>query len=225
MGLKPALFWFSLIAVLAVVWKLLDLPADTEMAQIVSGWIAHYGLLIVFMGSLLETILFVGFYFPGSVIIFLGVALAPDPLSAFLAVLTVSAGMLSGYTINYLLGKYGWYKVFLKLGMQRGIENARVKMQRNEARYIFYTYWNPGLASFTSTAAGILQLRYQRFLVLMLLAIAVWNTFWGVLVYSLGKSALMLLSFKLVLKVIAVWILFEIGLLVWRKTSKGLPNY
>jgi hypothetical protein len=44
-------------------------------------------------------------------------------------------------------------------------------------------------------------------------------------VYSLGKSALMLLSFKLVLKVITVWILFEIGLLVWRKTSKGLPNY
>lgn len=220
MGLKPALFWFSLIAILAIIWKLLDLPTDTEMAQIVSDWIAQYGLLIVFVGSLLETILFVGFYFPGSVIIFLGVALSPDPFNAFLAVLAVSAGMLAGYTINYLLGKYGWYRIFLKLGMKSGVENAQIKMQRNELRYIFYTYWNPGLASFTSTAAGILQLHYKRFLILMLLAIAVWNTFWGVLVYSLGESALMLLNFTLVLKVIAVWVVFEIGLLVWKKFFK-----
>lgn len=224
MGLKPALFWFSLIAVLAIIWKLLDLPSEDETIQIVSDWLAEYGLLIVFIGSLLETLLFIGFYFPGSVIIFLGVALSPDPVRAFLAVLAVSAGMLAGYSLNYLLGKYGWYKIFLKLGMKRGVENAQTKMQKNDIRYIFYTYWNPGLASFTSTAAGILQLHYKRFLVLMLLAIAVWNTFWGILVYSLGESALVLLNFTLVLKIIAIWVLFEIGLLIWKKFFRKNVN-
>jgi membrane protein DedA with SNARE-associated domain len=224
MGLKPALFWFAIIAVLAIVWKLLDLPSDAELVSIVREWLEKYGLLIILFGSLIETILFVGFYFPGSVIIFLGVGLAPDPLSALLAVLAVSAGMLCGYTVNYILGKYGWYKIFLKLGMKNGIENARMKMQKNEIRYIFYTYWNPGLAAFTSTAAGILRLPFKRFLVLMVLAILLWNTFWGVIVYSLGESALALLDFKLVLKVIAVWILFEIGLLIWKKYFKRSPS-
>lgn len=223
MGLKPALFWFSLIAILAVIWKLLDLPSEEETIQMVTRWLTEYGLYVVFIGSLLEVLLFVGFYFPGSIIIFLGVALSPDPIHALKAVIAVSLGMLVGYSLNYLLGKYDWYRVFLKLGMKGGIENARIKMEKNAIRYIFYTYWNPGLASFTSTSAGILQLPYQRFLVLMLLAIAVWNTFWGILVYSLGESALMLLNFTLVLKVIVVWIVFEVVFLVWRRYVKKVP--
>lgn len=217
MGLKPALFWFLVIAVLAIVWKLLDLPSEAETIQIVTRWLATYGLYVVLIGSLLEALLFIGFYFPGSVIIFLSVASSPNPLQAVKAVVSVSVGMLAGYSLNYVLGKYGWYRVFLKLGMRSGIENARTKMEKNDIRYVFYTYWNPGLASFTSTAAGILQLPYRRFLVLMLLAIMVWNTFWGVLVYSLGESALALLNFALVLKIIALWIVFELGLLVWRR--------
>lgn len=177
-------------------------------------------MLIIFIGALLEALLFVGFYFPGSLIIVLGVAVAPDPFHAFLAVLAVSAGVLVGYSLNYFLGRYGWYKIFLKLGMRSAIENSKAKMEKNDMRYIFYTFWNPALAAFTSTAAGILQLGYKRFLLLAFMAIAAWNTFWGVLVYSLGESALMLLSFSLVLKVIAVWVLFEFGLLVWKRFFK-----
>jgi len=220
MGLKAALFWFSLIAILAIVSKLFDFPSEEETVKLVTNWLTEYGLLIVLIGSLLEALLFVGFYFPGSVIIFLAVASSPNPISAIKAVLAVSLGMLLGYSLNYMLGKYGWYKVFLKLGMRGGIENARVKMERNDIRYVFYTYWNPGLASFTSTAAGILQLPYTRFLLLIVAAILVWNTFWGVLVYSVGESALMLLNFSLVLKIIAVWIVFEVILILWRKLFK-----
>lgn len=219
MGLKPALFWFSIIAVLAIVWKILDLPSEEETIEIVTTWLQTYGLWIVLIGSMLESLLFIGLYFPGSVIIFLSVALSPDPLHAVKAVVAVSIGMLIGYTLNYTFGKYGWYKVFLKLGMRDSIENARAKMERNDIRYIFYTYWNPGLGSFTATAAGILRTNFKRFLLLMVLAIVVWNTFWGVLVYSLGESALALLDFTLVLKIIVVWIIFEIGLLAWKKMS------
>ncbi len=220
MGLKPALFWFVLVALLTIVWKLLDLPSDVEMTGVVTQWLTQYGLILIVVGSFLEALLFVGFYFPGSVIIFLGVALAPDTFHAFLAVVAVSVGMLSGYTLNYLFGKYGWYRIFLKLGMQNGIANAQAKIVKNDTRYIFYTFWNPGLASFTSTAAGILQLRYKRFLMLMVIAVVIWNTFWGVLVYSLGESALLLLDFVLVLKIIGIWILFEVGLLVWNRFFK-----
>ncbi|MDC1205583.1 hypothetical protein N8083_01920 [Candidatus Pacebacteria bacterium] len=217
MGLKPALFWFALMAFLTLTWRLLDLPPESEMRLIVAEWIMTYGLLIVFFGSLLETLLFVGFYFPGSLIIFLSVALSENPKVAFVTVLFVSLGMFFGYTSNYLLGKYGWYRLFLKLGMRKGIENAQIKMQKNDVRYVLYTFWNPGLGSFTATAAGILSIRYVRFASLAVGAIVVWNTFWGVTVYSLGEQALSLVEFSIVLKVIAVWLLVEILLFVWRK--------
>lgn len=216
MGLKPALFWFTLLSVLILIWKLLDLPPEEVMVQLVRDWLLEYGLYIVFVGSLIETVLFVGIYFPGSLIIFLSVALSPNPQHAAFAVLTVSAGMICGYTINYLLGKYGWYKLLLKIGMRQGIEVAQAKLNTNDVRYIFYTYWNPALAAFTSTAAGVLQLHYRRFLFLMLGAIAVWNTFWGVLAYSLGETILILMDAMLLLLMVGVWILFEIGLVVWR---------
>lgn len=217
MGIKPALFWFSVVGTLALLWKVLDLPAETEMVAIVSSWLSSYGLYLVLVGSFVEALLFIGIYFPGSIVIFLSVALAPDSTSAIVTVLCVSLGMFFGYLTNYLVGKHGWYQLFLKLGMKNGINRAQMKMQTNDIRYVFYTYWNPGLASFTSTAAGILKVSYKRFGLLSIAAILFWNTFWGVLVYSLGESALVLLDFTVVLKIAAVWIVFELVMLLWRK--------
>jgi len=220
MGIKSALFWFVLISFLAITWKILDFPPEDEMKLIVSGWIATYGLLIVLIGSFLEALLFVGFYFPGSLVIFLSVALSPNPKVAFITVLFVSIGMFFGYSSNYIMGKYGWHRLFLKLGMKNGIENAKIKMQKSDVRYVMYTFWNPGLAAFTSTAAGILHIGYYRFAGLAVLAIAIWNTFWGILVYSLGESALSLIGFTLVLKVIAFWLIVEVGIFFWKKYTK-----
>lgn len=224
MGIKSALFWFGIIATLGLIWKLLDLPSDEEMIPIVSTWLARYGLYVVLVGSFLEALLFVGMYFPGSIVIFISVALAPDVTSALATVFCVSLGMFTGYFVNYLLGKYGWYQLFLKLGMGDGIDRAQVKMQENDTRYVFYTYWNPGLASFTATAAGILKMNYQRFVVLSATAILLWNTFWGVVVYSLGESSLVLLDFTVVLKIAAVWIIFELGMIVWNKYYKKVDT-
>ena len=220
MGIKPALFWFSVVCTLAILWKALDLPTETEMVQIVSLWLSTYGFYLVFVGSLVEALLFIGIYFPGSIVIFLSVALAPDVKTAIVTVIYVSLGMLLGYLVNYLLGKYGWYKLFLKLGMKNGIERAQVKMQTNDIRYVFYTFWNPGLAAFTSTAAGILKVAYKRFAILSVSAVLFWNIFWGVLVYSLGEASLMLLDFTVVLKIAAVWIVFEIVMFLWKKYKK-----
>ncbi len=217
MGIKSALFWFGFVLILALIWKWLDLPPEEELIDLVSGWIDTYGLQLVFLGSFLEALLLVGLYFPGSLVIFLGVGLASSSTEAFVSVLAVSAGMFGGYLLNYMLGRYGWYRVLLRLGLRPGIERAQHKMQQSDVRYIFYTFWNPGLAAFTTTAAGILQQPPKRFFYLCVAAIVVWNTFWGVLVYSLGRDALRLLDFTVVLLIIGVWIVFEIGLVVWKK--------
>ncbi len=221
MRIKSAFFWLCVVVFLTVTWKLLDLPSEALMQSTVSAWLHEYGLYIVLLGSFLETLLFIGLYFPGSVIIFLSVALAPSSFAALVTILVVSLGMFCAHITNYILGKYGWYRVFLKLGMKSGIENAKSKMTKNDVRYIFYTFWNPGLASFTSTAAGILQISTKRYVVLIIFAILLWNTVWGIIVFYLGETALTLLSFTTVLIVISLWICFELTLLLWRKYGKS----
>ena len=190
------------------------------MIVITKGWLASYGLLILFVGAFLESVLLLGFYFPGSVLIFLGVGLAPSALDAVIAVLVVDIAMLTGQSFNYFLGRYGWYKLLVKFGMAGGIENAKLKMEHNDVRYIAYTFWNAGLASFTSTAAGILQIGYKRFITLAIIAIAFWNTLWGILVYSLGEKALTLVEFRTVLFFIFLWVLFESMLFLYKFLAK-----
>lgn len=217
MGLRTALFWLGLLLAIGATWLLLDLPSDAELKVIVTTWITTYGLPLVFIGALLEAILFVGLYWPGSLVIFLGVALAPNPKHAVAAVLCVSVGMLIGYSINYALGKYGWYRLFVKLGMQQMLSNAEQKMQENDVRYVLYTFWNPGLAAFTATAAGTLQIGYRHFMLLAIGAVALWNTFWGVVVYSLGETAVNALDFRVIIGVISLWVLFEVVMTIRKK--------
>ena len=220
MGIKPALFWFGTIIFLVVTWQIFDLPSNEELIVITKQWLESYGLWILFLGAFLESILLVGFYFPGSVLIFLGVGLAPTPMDAFFAVICVDAAMVCGQSVNYFLGKYGWHKLFMKLGMKSGIESAQVKMQQNDVRYIAYTFWHAGLAAFTATAAGVLQIGYKRFVVMAVVALAFWNTLWGVLVYSLGEKSLALVNFQTVFIMIGIWVLFELVMLLVRKKTK-----
>lgn len=56
-----------------VVYKFLGLPSDDQLLVIIKEWFAKYGLLIVFVGALIEGFLLLGQYFPGGFIIFLGV--------------------------------------------------------------------------------------------------------------------------------------------------------
>lgn len=217
MGIKTSLFWFGILLFLIVTWKIFDLPSNEELIVITKGWLDSYGLWMLFVGAFLESVLLIGFYFPGSVLIFLGVGLAPTGWDAFIAVLVVDIAMLSGQSFNYFLGRYGWYKLLVKFGMKGGIENAQLKMQQNDMRYILYTFWHAGLASFTATAAGVLRIGYKRFITLAIIAIAFWNTLWGVVVYSLGEKALTFVEFRTVLFFIFLWVLFELSMFVYKK--------
>jgi len=220
MGIKASLFWFGVILFLIVTWQIFDLPSNEELIVITKGWLGSYGLWMLFIGAFLESVLLVGFYFPGSVLIFIGVGLAPSIADAVIAVLVVDIAMLTGQSFNYFLGRYGWYKLLVRFGMKSGIENAQNKMLQNDVRYIAYTFWNAGLASFTSTAAGILHIGYKRFITLAIIAIVFWNTLWGILVYSLGEKALTLVEFRTILFFIFIWVLFEGVLFVYRKRNK-----
>lgn len=183
--LSLLLFYLSLV----LVWKIFNLPSEEELLRIAKEYFAHYGLWLVFFGALLEGFLVLGNYFPGGFIIFLGVITAGrDVERVVLVVAIVSVAFFISYTLNYIVGKYGWYKLFTKLGMRDSIERAKIKLQKKDLKAIILSYWEPNLASITATAAGILQLRLRRFLFVSAIGIVIWNAFWGTFVSLVGEK-------------------------------------
>lgn len=188
-------------------WGYFNLPKDEKLIGITTNWFKHYGLWIIFISAILEGTLILGQYYPGGLVIFLGVISAGKDISRVVAVVSVvSLAFIIGYTIDYLIGKYGWYKLFVKFGLKKSLDTAQTKLQKHELNAVIFSYWEPNLASVTATAAGILQIPLKRFSLHSLVGIIIWNTFWGTLVSALGITALKLMGLKWVLIIFVGWI-------------------
>ena len=111
-------------------------------------------------------------------------------------VLVVSIAFFVSYIMNYLIGKYGWYKLFVKFGLKKPLDNAQKRLNKHGLKAIMFSYWEPNLASITATAAGVLKLSIKKFILYSIIGVIVWNTFWGVLVFKLGEEALKLTGLK-----------------------------
>lgn len=203
----PLLFAGVYLSILLIV-KLLKLPSDQNLVTILQGYFSHYGLWLVFIGAIIEGFLFLGQYFPGGTIIFLGVVSAGKNIfAATEVVLLVMLAFFIGYALDYVVGRYGWYNLLVKFGLRQSLENAKVKIQKQAFNTVILSYWEPNLASITATAAGIIRISLPRFLMYSLIGIAIWETFWGALVFSLGNAMLRIMGFKYLLIIFLVWVI------------------
>lgn len=174
-----------------ILWRVFGLPSISELTEIIKHSFDTYGLWIVLGASFIEGLLLLGQYFPGGFVIFLGVISARgDALRAVEVVVLVSIAFFLAYMVNYLLGRYGWYRLFLKFGLEGSIERAQEKVSKHAFFAFMANYWDTNLASIIATAAGVLKLPVRKFLAYSTLGIVVWNTFWGFLVYFVGEFIL-----------------------------------
>ena len=190
-------------------WKIFGLPSNEELIQIVREAFARHGLIIVFACSLIEGLLLAGNYFPGGLVIFLGVITAgKDILRVVAVVAVVSLAFFMAYTLNYFLGRYGWYKLLVRFGLTAELEKAKARLEKHGSSAIMLSYWQPNLAALTATATGVLKLPIKKFLPSSLAGIVIWNTFWGGLVYALEEQALQVVTnFKYVLVAVLIWVI------------------
>lgn len=176
-------------------WTYLHLPSQDQLIATIQSFFKEYGLWVIFISSILESMLFVGWYFPGSMVIFLGVASTTgDPKQAFFTVLTVCAGMLSGYIFNYVLGRFGWYKVLIKFGFQSELVKIENRVKDKGLIGAFFFYIMPGAGSLLSTAFGVLKLNFSTFILFTISMLIFWNSLWGIVVYHFGMSVFKLLT-------------------------------
>jgi membrane protein DedA with SNARE-associated domain len=179
----------AIFAVIIFLWNFFNLPNQKDLIEIVKSFFSRYGLPVIFFASILESILLIGNYFPGSLVIFLGVSVASgNVLLAVKTIVATCAGMLIGYNVNYLLGKFGLYKAVEKFGYKNEIDKLQNKIERDGIKAGFFFYIIPGFGSLISTTFGILKYNYIKFLLFTIVTTVFWNSLWGALVYFFGMK-------------------------------------
>ena len=212
----------ALLALLYAIWLLLDLPPEETILAVARSYFDSYGLVTVYVCAAIEGLLLIGFYFPGSLVFFLGLLLAAgDPARTFQVGALAAFGLYTGYLVNYALGRHGWYRLLVAFGLRDGLERAKQRLNRHGLHAVFMTYWQPNLGSLTSTAAGVLQLAFAKFAVYSAAAVAFWIGFWSTLVYILGKPALTLVGFRFIAIMLATWIVVA---LIWSRIERRRRN-
>jgi len=203
----PTFFACTAVA-LALVWYVLGLPRDQELAVMAKRLFDTYGYIALFVSAVFEGALVVGLYYPGSFVIFLSVILAGGDVPKLVAImLIVTCAFVIGLSADYVLGRYGWYRLLLRLGLRHEMEKAEQRLAKHGLLAIFFTYWDANVASFTATAAGVLRYPYRSFLFYSVIALLIWNTVWTVMLVLIGQGALELVSGNpsYVLAVVLAW--------------------
>jgi membrane protein DedA with SNARE-associated domain len=218
--LSLPLFAIAAFGLFYIVWALLDLPPKEEVVRLAEIYFDRYGLITVFVCALIESVLFAGWYFPGSLVIVLGVVFAGDDTGQLFGVYAVTTlGFILSYIINFFVGAHGWYRLFMLVGLREPLENAQTQLAQYGTRAIFLTYWHPNLGALTSTAAGILRIPFMQFLRYSIAATIIWNAMWTVVGYAFGEFSVTLIGPKFVVAFIAAWIAVTLGYQAWKRRA------
>ncbi|HBB02472.1 TPA: hypothetical protein DCZ16_01625 [Candidatus Peregrinibacteria bacterium] len=211
---------FIAMGVFLLLYQFFGLPTFAEIIDYAQNAYNEHGYYVIIIASLMEGLLVVNWYFPGSIVIIMGTTFAITghqnvPLTV--ALITLCFFLTS--ILNFLLGKYGWYKLLLKFGLKSEIERMKQRLEKYGPKIILISYFHPHVGSLTATSAGILHLKTRTFLIYSLLAFLIWNSFWTLMIYLVGPQILKITNFKNLMIIIAVWIIV-MGIIFYRKSKK-----
>ncbi len=193
--------------VFVVAYNLFGLPSFEELVALAQKFYARHLFWTVFIGALIEGLLVVNWYLPGSIVIVFGVIFARENLfDVIVTVALIILGFFITTLINYGLGRFGWYRLLLRFGLKEPLEKIKRKVEKAGLSIIFSTYIHPNLGALTATSAGILRYSFGTFVRYSIPALLGWNILWGFVVYFTGSFVLKLMSVPAVSAVLILWI-------------------
>lgn len=205
--LAPAVTTLLIVLSFYVLLRAFDFPTETELIPIARTYFEKYGLVTVFIGALGEGIFLFGLYFPGTFVILLGVLLAAGDIARLFSLwLVIVAGLTLSYSIDFLLGRYGWYRLFVSFGLRDALDRSREKLASRGLSAVLTSFWQINIAALIATAAGILRFRYPSFIICAAGAAGLWMAFWMTVITALGPSAMALVNLRFILAVLILWI-------------------
>lgn len=191
---------------LVVVYRASGGPPSEVLTQRAMALFAQHGYPIVLLGALLEGLLLVGWYFPGSVVIVFGVVVSKSgALNPVAVVALIIAAFYGTSLVNYALGRFGWYRLLSVFGLKAALDRMHDRVSERGLRVVFPTFFHPNVGALAATSCGVLRLPFGRFALYAIIALVAWNTLWGVLVYVMGDVALKFLNMWVVIAGLLLW--------------------
>ncbi len=192
---KKRLILYSQISFFVLIYFIIfiifrnKIPDFSKMIDVAGSIYETYGYILIFLGALIEGTFIVGFYIPGSFIVFLGVSLARMGITSFpLVIFLGTAGFCIGYSINYILGRFGWYKIIEWIGFEKQIVETKDKLKHHFNTALFWGYMMPSTGSILSTVSGIMKIPFKGFVIKTVLIQTFWSLVLGGLAYLFGMT-------------------------------------
>lgn len=216
-------FWLpAFLLVFIVIYQALDGPSTDELVGYAKEYYHDYGLLVVLIAALIEGLVAINILFPGTAILAFGVAFSTE--TGMLGILPILGVVLIAYFVtslfNYAFGKYGWHQVLVHYGFEEVLREEAERVRVKGVNRIYATYFNPQFGAIVAVTCGTLEMPFTIFAVHSLLALILWQTFLGMLIYLIGLSALKAL---LDVKVLFIFVLLY-SLYRFFRRKKGRPT-
>jgi membrane protein DedA with SNARE-associated domain len=158
-----------------------------EQIQEIAG---EYGYWAIFTGIALEN---TGIPIPGETITIVGGFLAGSgELDYWWVLITAIAGAVLGDNFGYWLGKFGGWKLLLKIGnvfriQEKQLKRAREEFSRNGAKAVFFGRFLTLLRIFAGPMAGIAEMPYAKFLLCNVAGATAWASIMVTISFFVGR--------------------------------------
>lgn len=207
---KAPLFILIFVSVVNLLVHYKVIPPPSVLIVELKKWFGMYGLPLISAFAFLESIVGFNVYFPGSVVILVAMSLtAGRPYQAVLLWFLIVIPFIVGYNIDFLIGRLlsphvgGSKSTDINLAARRGSWNLWI--------LFLSTFWHPHFAAVTSSACGASSISYKCFLRHLLPASLLWNSFWGVTMYYLGRISNGNLDFTRTSYIfLIVWLIWDV---------------
>lgn len=174
------------------------LPNEKYFLDLLNELFNKYGVGAVAIASFFENLIGVGAYLPGSIVILTAMALTagniPKALLTFCFIVIPSA---IAHSANYFIG--------------RNISKYNKLKDNNIYWFLFSTLWHPHFAAVSTFTMGSQKMGFLKFLYYFIPIHLLWNIFWGITMFYIGKLGTTNFSFlNLFYVYMTIWILWDL---------------
>lgn len=163
------------------------MPSSSDIIVFFQNYYEIWGYKIVFIGALLENVFPIGYFVPGSTLLWLGSFYSHDGGLSFLSVLKAGIiGSFLGHNIDYIMGRTGWYRIFKRFIAEENFKKARRYFVRGRIFEAIIVYFIGYTRSLLIISIGVLKIDYLKFGAFALLTATLWNIGFGLFGYFIG---------------------------------------
>lgn len=157
----------------------------------IQNFLSDWGLFFVFFIAFLESLVLIGSYIPGTIIVFGALSTMSSNITEFIfAGLLATLGIYLGYAIDFYIGRKYGKKIIIYLNIEKYSEMIKDKIHKKGLIFSFLFFCLPGVGgggSLASLIMGSMHLDYKKFISIVLPSVVIWNMIWGILIYYFGS--------------------------------------